>query len=455
MVRMSVPWNEENARHLLRRAGFGPTRSEVEKWTAKGRDKTIAYLLKGPGSSPGFPIKNKNIDDLHADWLRRMVTTKRPLVEKMVLFWHDYFATAFEKVASVKFMMRQNKKLRSAGLGKFRALLRKVAKDPAMIHWLDAQTNVKKAPNQNFARELFELFSTGEKDKQGASIYTEKDVEEAARAFTGWHEVRGKFKFKKKHHDDGTKTVLGVTAKLDGQDVLDIVLDHPATPRRVAQKLFSWFAYDVALDDSVLAPLVTAYKENDTRVDAMLDALFRLDAFYSDEAKLHRVKTPAEFLVGSLRMLEGKLSKKSAINGDLAFAMRAMGQALFDPPSVAGWEDGDAWISTQGMLARTRVAEQIADAREQFKSPFQWKAKKLVGKDDEWPSLTAEDVVGRVLDAMGCQHASAETRDALVDYLTTAPDGSPAEFFLDDESFDAKVRGALFLVLSSPEYQVT
>lgn len=453
---MAIEFTQENAAHLLRRAGFGPRPSEVEKWSKKGLDKTVDELLSG-GTTGTTKSKDKTITDIQAWWIRRLIKSKDPLADKMSLFWHDHFATAFGKVGSVTYMYKHLKKLRGKALLPFNKLLPAMIKDSALVIWLDSQQNKKGAPNENLAREVMEIYTTGVLSKTGAANYSEKDVKEAARALTGWSQERGKFQFDAAEHDYGTKKIKGVQGNLDGDDLLQILLDDPATARHIAHKIFSFFAYDVDLADPVLDPLIDAWKAEDSSIRAVLGALFRMDAFYSSQAKAGRVKSPAEFLVGALRQLKAKVKGASKWNDDLAFAMRALGQDLLDPPSVFGWEQGLAWTSTDGLLQRARIAEQIAGARPEQNGPLSWKSKVLFGNPATWADqgLTATAVVQRVFDTFSITSPSTSTRNALVDYLNTAPNGTPTPFVLTEESFDAKVRGVVALALSSPEYQLS
>lgn len=453
---MTIEFTPENAAHLLRRTGFGPRASEVAKWSKLGLNKTVDELLEG-GTSGKTKPKKKSIEEIKAWWIRRLVASKNPLADKMALFWHDHFATAFGKVGSVTYMYKHLKKLRGKALLPFNKLLPAILKDSALVIWLDSHENKKGAPNDNLARESMEIFTTGVLNKNGNPNYTEKDVKEAARALTGWSQERGKFLFEAGDHDGSSKKIKGVQGKLDGHDFIQILLDDPATSRHIVWKLFCFFAYEVPLSDPVLDPLVSVWKSEDSSIRAVLGAMFRMDAFYSAEAKADRVKSPAEFMIGALRQLKAKVKSSKKWSDDLAFAMRALGQDLLDPPSVFGWEQGLAWTATDGLLQRVRVAEQIAGSRPEVKGPLSWKAKVLFGKSDTWDeqALDAGAVVQRVLDTLSIPTPSASTRSALVDYMNTAPNGSQATFVLNEESFDTKVRGVVALALASPEYQLS
>lgn len=454
---MTVTWNAANAAHLLRRAGFGPTPKEVARALRQGRNKTIRSLFKPDKKSDKWKGEDPDTADLQVWWLERMLGTRSPLEEKLTLFWHNHFATAISKVGVPLWMHQQNRVLRRFCLGRFRDMLHAMAKDGAMIVWLDNESNVKQAPNENFARELMELFTTGVLDRLGNPNYTEADVEEGARAFTGWgvEWPSGKFRFSEWHHDYGSKTFKGVTGDLDGTDVLDILAADPATARRLAMKLFSFFAYQVDLDDPLLDPLEQAYFDSDTRIKAMLNVLFKMDAFYSPQAMRTRVKSPMEFLIGTVRMLRGRLSRKEEwFKWHFYDLVNILGQAIFNPPSVFGWKEGLPWVSSNGLLSRLRVGDQIADSRKSTDPPIEWDPRKLLPKKKKWKNMNAVNVVDRVLAQLGSADFKPSSKQLLVDYLEADNNGNPQTFVLDNDTVDRKVRGLVALTLTSSEYQL-
>ena len=452
---MPIVWNAENAAHLLRRAGVGPRPEEIEKAVANGQAATVQSLFKPWKKKDKFGKKLDDVwlEELQRWWLDRMIRTKSPLEEKTTLLWHNHFATAIHKVEEPRFMHKQNRTLRKHALGSFREMLSAIARDPAMLVWLDNESNVVGNPNENFARELMELFSTGVLDEHGQPNYTEADVQAAARAFTGWtlDWEDAKFVFDDDLHDFGQKTFKGVTGNLGGQDVLDILAVDPATARRVAWRLFSFFAYEVDLSDPVLDPFAQAYLDHDTAIAPVLQALFTSDVFYGAAARRARVKSPMEFLAGALRMLGGKVRKGGDWSYDVHEAIRDLGQSIFDPPSVFGWKEGLPWVSSNGLLQRLRAAARIADARDD--EPWKWKPKKLLPKKKQWGGLDAGGVVDLVVARLGPAGLDPATRQTLITYLETDEQGQPAPFALDQETVDRKVRGLVALVLASPEFQ--
>ncbi|MBW3538909.1 MAG: DUF1800 domain-containing protein [Planctomycetes bacterium] len=367
-------WNLKWAAHLYRRAAFGfpPRREGVSSWqsleeaVARGREACVEELLTG-GKRAGeldelmealgeqiAARRAGRFDDpepekLQGWWLYRMLHTPQPLRERMTLFWHDHFATSVAKVGSPLMMFRQNQLLRARALGPFGPLLEGVSRDPAMMVWLDASLNIKGRPNENFAREIMELFSLG------VGNYSETDIREAARAFTGWGNNGPEFQFNAALHDDGEKTVLGTSGRLDGDDVVEILLKHPATARYLVRKLYREFISEThEPSNELLEPLVTAYRESDYDTTALLRRMFSSRLFYSEAAYRTRVKSPVEYVVGLVRAFDAKLSPER-----LARAMDGLGQTLFAPPNVAGWDGGEAWLNSATLLARHNFAAKL------------------------------------------------------------------------------------------------
>jgi uncharacterized protein (DUF1800 family) len=445
--------------HFLRRAGFGPAPGEVERRIADGWESTVRTFVE-PGSEDeklaeldrqiGGILDFGSIDDVRAWWIYRMIHSRQPLVEKMTFFWHGHFATSVGKVGNAFQMAQQNRLFRERALGPFGDLLARVARDPAMLVWLDGSSNKKARPNENFAREVMELFTVG------AGEYTEVDVREAARAFTGWTVRDEAFFFDPGQHDAGPKRFLGHEGPLDGSDVLRILAEHPATARRLSRKLFEFFVHE-APDEKELAPAVAAWKETRGDVREVLRTLFLSPSFVSQKAWRARVKSPADYVIGSIRSLGGTITPRQ-----VSSLMARMGQDLFNPPSVKGWDGGKAWISTSSLFERFNFAASITTAR----GP--------VGTSHVDPQLlfggrtptTAREVADLLVDHFLDGDLPQASRDALIAYLETpAPlpaketpkEPTPASppFRLDTRMLDEKVRGAVHLILSTPEYQLS
>ena len=374
------PWGLKWAGHLYRRAAFGGSWPELKAAVKAGPDAAVEALFAGgpgqaefdqlmdavaPGQSVPRQPGNTNADpygvDLEGWWLHRMILTPHPLREKVTLFWHNHFATSIAKVRLPALMRDQNLLLRQHALGKFGPLVQAVSKDPAMLVWLDSNSNVRGKPNENYARELMELFCLG------VGNYTEADVREAARAFTGWHtnvttegnfnpSTKPAFVFQRSLHDDGEKTVLGRTGKWDGGDVIRIVLDRPACARFIVRKLYRHFVSEAATPpDRLIEPLAERLRKSEYDVGDVLKVMLRSRHFYSVFAHRQRVKGPVEYTVGLLRGLEAKMPGE-AVGLSLPAATQELGQTLFAPPSVKGWDGGQAWLNTATVLARHNLA---------------------------------------------------------------------------------------------------
>ncbi len=283
-------------------------------------------------------------------WLNEMLTTPSPLTEHMTLFWHNHFVSSQQKVKLAELMYRQNVTLRANALGHFGELLHAIARDPAMVIYLDNAQNRKGTPNENFAREVMELFTLGEGN------YREQDIKEAARAFTGWSIDRdsGTFVFRRFIHDDGTKTVLGRSGNLDGDDVLDILLAQPATAEFITRKLWREF---VSPDPDAATVTRIANRFRSTRYDikVVLYELLTSDAFYAKENRGVLIKSPIDLVVGALKQFDLKPTEPIPF----AVAAAAMGQNLFSPPNVKGWPGGEVWINSSTLLARKQFLDRL------------------------------------------------------------------------------------------------
>jgi uncharacterized protein (DUF1800 family) len=308
----------------------------------------------------GRVAAEQGTDQLRAWWLYSMLHSQHPLREKMTLFWHNHFATSDEKVQNAEQMFRQNCLLGKHALGKFGPFLQAISKDPAMLVWLDSNRNVKGTPNENYARELMELFSLG------VGNYTERDIREAARAFTGWQADSAGFKFNAPFHDNGTKTVLGKTGAWSGDDVVRIVLGQPAAARFLARKLYHFLISETAEPPAaLLEPLCESFRKSDYDIAALVRTMLSSCHFFSGHAFRQRVKSPVEFVLGAIQAVYLRCDEQ---NPDyrplpprvLVGRLAAMGQRLFAPPNVKGWPGGRSWLNTSTMLERDNFAEALA-----------------------------------------------------------------------------------------------
>ncbi|CAI7978502.1 conserved hypothetical protein [Frankia sp. Hr75.2] len=406
---------------LYRRAGFGARPDELDAAERAGYEAAARGLLDAhdrpdPGAAPPPDLDaeadrrpppasdrtaraayarglRERTEALIGWWLGRMVSTADPVTEKLTLFWHGHFATSIQKVRSPALMLAQNEIFRRSGRGPFDALTLAVARDPAMLIWLDAGRNVREHPNENFARELMELFTLG------IGNYEERDVREAARAFTGWRAGRtGRFTVAAAQHDSGTKTILGHTGDLGGEDVVSLLAHDPASPRWVCSRLWSRYAAPVAPADQALTPLLTAYGPGlDT--GAALRAMLLAPGFRATAGRL--VAPPIDYVVGVLRALRITVPAPgaggAAAPARLATVLRGLGQVPFAPPSVGGWPAGGAWLTTAASLVRTRFAAAVVDAAD-------------ISAVADVPAAERVDAVARLLSVPAW---SARTRSAL------------------------------------------
>ncbi|HVE51584.1 MAG TPA: DUF1800 domain-containing protein [Casimicrobiaceae bacterium] len=369
---------EEDARHLLARTGFGPTAREVAAFATLTREQAIERLLADLSRDPMTPVpeslrasgpirlpgpdaseeerrafRQQQLSEgleLRGWWIEEMLATHSPLTERMTLFWHSHFASSQQKVRFARLMYQQNATFRRHALGNFRELLFAAAREPAMIVYLDVAQNRRGAPNENFAREVMELFTLGE------GRYREEDVREAARAFTGWSIDRdtGTFRMRPLLHDAGVKSVLGTTGRLDGDAVLAILLAQPATAEHIVAKLWREFV-SPAPEAREVQRIAERFRRADYSISVALRELLLSDAFYDPANRGALVKSPVELVVGTLRQLD----VKPASGAPFAIAAATMGQNLFAPPNVKGWVGGEAWINASTLLARKAFVERF------------------------------------------------------------------------------------------------
>lgn len=387
---MGFQTDRDKVAHLLRRFGFGASEAELDFYAKAGVKGAIDILLN-PDKIEEAPIppitdfKNNNntvqMPAVQGHWVLRMVMTRRPLVEKMTLFWHDHFATSAAKVNQPPNMYHQIDTLRQGALGNFLELLTNASKDPAMLFWLDNQENVRGKPNENFAREVMELFTLG------IGHYTEKDVQEAARAFTGWTfrrrprrpdgegeiDFRGAdYVFNRRNFDDTEKTILGKTGNFTGEQVLEMLARHPQTARHLAKKLWEFFVYPNP-EPAVVERIATAFVRSGQMIGPTLRAILESPEFFSPKAYRKVVKNPVDITVVTMRQLgiggfmEATLERQEAravqimrvTLGAAQQASKAMGMDLLLPPDVAGWEWGPAWITSATMVERIAWADRL------------------------------------------------------------------------------------------------
>lgn len=464
------PWNERLAAHLLRRAGFGGSPDEITRLARMRVGDAVESLIHFPstaswpqpeslfdpyatgflplaGGRGGMMVDQTARQQLFMDlrkrarnsaallqqwWLQRMLTTPAPLQEKMTFFFHGHFtSTAIQKGVWPSYIYQQNQLFRNYALGNLRELTRNVSKDPAMLLYLDNATSVKAHPNENYARELMELFTLGHGN------YTEQDIRESARAFTGWTIDRrtGTFVDNPRLHDDGSKHFLRQTGNFKGDDIVNIIFEQPASARFFASTLLNFFVYNDP-EPQLVAAVASLLRRHDFELGPVLSKIFRSSAFFSDRAYRALVKSPVEFVVGSYKVFGLK-----EIDVTAQRALAQMGQILFYPPNVAGWAGGNSWLTTQMMIARENFSTALTNS--QMMASSSW----LTNVPMNAVQATHE-LVRTILE----NDASASTVAKVQNYLNGV--NTSALGMLSGENYQERVRGAAYLTMAMPAYQL-
>ena len=384
--RATGPMGFDEARHLLNRTSFAAQTAEIEDYAKLTRAEAVDRLLaetrrQAAYPAPAWTAKYERVFrpdmtqeermkanrrelverglELRTWWVAEMLSTPTPLTEKMTLFWHNHFATSQQKVRVGNLMYRQNVMLRRYALGNFAAMLREVSKDPAMLVYLDGAQNRKGAPNENFAREVMELFTLGE------GHYSEQDIKEVARAFTGWSidPELGEFRFRRAIHDDGSKTILGSSGKFNGDDVVTLLLQQPATGEFIVGKLWREFVSPEP-DTAAVKQLAATWRAANYEIKPLMRAMLLSSAFWAPENRGTLVKSPVDLVIGSLRQFRFSVEDPAPF----AVILRQLGQDLFGPPNVKGWPVGDAWLNTTTLLARKGFLNRLFRADEMVRA---------------------------------------------------------------------------------------
>lgn len=469
-ISRKILWDESAAAHLLRRAGFGGSPEDAKSLAARGLQGAVNHLLAG--SDDGMPLPQTDpreqaerrrlqqrqkgggeearrelgeysrgqreiFDEVRHWWLRRMLSPAHSVREKLTLFWHGHFATSQTKVRFNHAMLVQNQTIRRSAAGPFRELCEAMARDPAMLIWLDGTQSRGKAPNENFAREAMELFVLGEGN------YTEDDIREAARAFTGWT-VRfedGAAEFQVRRHDAGAKTLFGQTGNFGTKEAVDILCARPQCAGFLARKLWEFYAY-ADPDKAIIDSLAAHYRANDLRTDSLLSMIFTHPEFYSARSKGTQVKSPVQWLVQASRELGRQL-----LPPRIALPLLAeLGQNLFMPPSVKGWDGGTSWINSATLIRRSNTALLFAVAAPPLPS-----AKAGSMNAAAWQTVAPADA----------RKDAASLQARLVKVFLAVPPAAPTVQKLSNvlaaHSFpcgDDAVREASVVLLASPEYNL-
>ncbi len=462
--------------HLLRRAGFGATRLDLEAYCAKGYEATVEELLH-PENQPSWEEDNEDLEfryfleykdhqsleHIQAKWVYRMVNTKRLLEEKIGLLWHSIFCTGYAKVDHSKQMYITLDMFRRHGLGNFKNLLVELAKDPGMLYFLDNNLSHKEAINENWGRELLELFSLGV-GMDGQPNYTEEDVKVCARAFTGW--TRGnpipQFPFGKhdwgfvyypNDHDDSEKNFLGEMGRFNGEDVIDIIMRQPSCARFISRHLYNFFVADEVQvpswqdtpprDIEAIRTLERALVENNYDIRSVLRVLFNSDFF--KEARFTKMKSPAEVVAGTMRLVQDFTFPRFGFY-QISLETRYMGQDLLNPPSVEGWHTGKEWIDSGSLVERVNF---VADQMGNTDLPG---VKAIVNRLAAQGTMSTEQLVEGCLDLIGPVEVSKDSYKTLLEHARQGGDlrNSTEEERID---FTRRVGEMLQLIAAVPEYQ--
>jgi len=504
-------WDREKAAHLLARAGFGGTAHEIEKLYAMGLDEAVNSLVdyvdlpyevapppipeelaQGPDRAVRRAMTDEErrqaeeerrkqerqaFEEIRLWWMERMTLTPRAFEEKMTLFWHGHFTSGMSEVRNPVFMKEQNDFLRQHALGNFRDLVLGISKDRAMLVYLDGNRNNKQRPNENYARELMELFTLG------VGNYSETDIKEAARAFTGWQFDDDGFVFRGRNHDYGEKKFLGRSGKLNGEDIVETIVENPACARFIARNILEFFCRP-----DPKKPLVEAFaaelRKQKFELRPAMKTLFRSQAFYHDDSRGCLVKSPTELLVGTARRLGIPVANLVAAER----ATAAMGQELMQPPNVKGWDGEQKWINTATLFQRYNTIGSMLNggdgpARDKMARRMTRRATQDdEGNDEEAGAMTmggskvarsrlsgerqpeydpiptvrefdlksAEDIVGFYERLLLSRPLSERKRAQLVGYL----DGDAGKFDASAKNAGERVRTTVHLLCSTPEYQL-
>lgn len=452
--------------HLLRRAGFGASPAEYDRFQTMGLEATVGELVNYTSVDDQRALDlaatvRTGPEDREAPalwWLTLMANTKRPLQEKMTLFWHGLLTSQISVVRDPAAMLVQNEFFRAHAVADLRSILRGITHDPAMMVYLDTAGSQRRAPNENYARELMELFALGEGN------YTEQDVREAARAFTGWTVPRTRLDvgftleqpvYRPQQFDSGKKSFLGREGEFRADDIVQIITEQSAASRHIVRQLYAYFIHD-APSNADIEPFVRVFDSNQQRVGPVVEAMLRSDVFYSLRAYRSLVKSPIEYVVGAIKALDLQEQIVALTNAGQGArggggVLGAMGQIPFDPPNVAGWPAGRHWFNSTTLYARLNFINTITGGGPPERAgnadrPNQARRQAQQQQTMVWPGLeTAAAVTSRYLPLLLDDNLPDEARALLLDYP-----GSP------DATLTPEVqRGLAYLMLASPQYHLS
>ncbi len=457
--------------HLMRRAGFGASREELEEKVDRGYQNVVEDLLHPSGDRGHLPddlirryhvdqSELRQLDGAGAYWMYHMITTNHPLEEKLALFWHGLFATGYSKLNQARALLNQIDMFKRVGLGSFRDILSELSKDPAMIIWLDNNDNHDGAINENYGRELLELFS------MGIGNYSEDDIKEASRAFTGWTlknaeymsmramkdsiwpygRIAWHFEYREEDHDTDEKEFLGERGAFDGDEIVDIICRQDATARFICTRIFQFFGADEVdeASEKTIEQMMASYFESEYEIRAVLRTLFNSEFFKGEASRYARVKAPVETVVGAVRLAGSYREPTLGVN-QLAYQAMFMGQGLLQPPTVEGWHEGVEWIDSGALVERVNFAAS------ELGNPSNPGVRSIADRlaRDGGHQQSPEQLVDGCLDLMGPLTVESQTREAIVDFASQFGEVD----FADDDSVQT-VANVMRLIASSKEYQL-
>ena len=481
-------WNTTTAAHLMNRAGFGGSPADIESLRQMGPGRAVSWFVDYERIPDGTPapdwaqpdpkllatreaIRNaadpetkrmlqqqqnqeeySQMADLRYWWIRRMALGPRPFQEKMTLFWHGHFATSFDKVRTPYFLWLQNETLRQNATGNFNQLLIAASEDPAMLNYLDGARSNKNRPNENFAREVMELFTLGE------GHYTEQDIQQAAKAYTGWGMAKDRlhYEYHRNNHDDGPKTIFGQTGNFTGEDVLNMICAKPECAQFIAKKIWRFFAQDQP-PQPIVDALAAEFHKSGMDLKHLMSVIFRSKEFYAPDVIRSQIKSPVQWLIASTHQLQAPLPTQP-----MSLVMLSqLGEELFNPPNVKGWDGGIAWITTNNLLDRDNFAAALVEGD---RVPLPGLIGQMRGvmnnmNEDGLMEITPADVSAlfspidlsnpdSFLAALQARFLNGELKPqrlaSLADFLKSR---SPIE--------ESDIRKAIRLIMCTPEYQLT
>jgi uncharacterized protein (DUF1800 family) len=473
----SNPWNRVKAAHLLNRAGFGGTPEEITRLASMRFEAAVeqvlnyeqiqdtafqevdfselrrmyAELIQFRRSRAGEQTIRRlaqqtnranrlKFQELRVNWIRRMIQTKRPLQEKLALFWHGHLVSGLPETRVAEHMALQIELFRRMGTGNFKDLILAISRDPAMLSYLDNNTNRRGKPNENYARELLELFT------MGIGNYTEEDVKEAARAFTGWSFEGTEFVFRRNQHDDGPKTFLRRSGNLDGTDIINIIFEHAATARFLPRKLWEFFAY-LGPEESLVEDLAAIFRRSNWEIKPLLRTIFLSEAFYSERSIRTQIKSPAQLVVGAIRMTGASVPEQALVR-----SMDLMGQVLLYPPNVGGWPKGQGWVNTASILIRYNFSGLLLNGG----MPGLRQARAFPARVDHLIDAgkvrTAGDVIEQLAERFIQAPLEGKRRWGLLRAFGTNREDTL--WTLDGARSQEQLRSAVHLIMSMPEFQL-